>query len=781
MSIFSTKAAQRNLWAIFFIVNQSVSAQIIISQYYEGNANDKFLEITNVSGSTLNPDNDPLYICLFSNQDAGNPLGKTPGLSTKIEVTLEPGATATYKNALAIAPVYATNEAIGALIGAFNGNDVIVISTTKDETTWENRIDVIGRDGDWGIDKSFYRKSSVNIPNPDYDAEEWTEISLVAVAEAAENEIERLGYHFYNCQKPTMAASNIGFSNTADTSFDISWNPGNGSSRLVIIKAGEAVSSVPLDGTTYLADQAFGVGDPFDGGFVVYNGWKNLCTITGLAPSTNYFVSIYEFDCSTPLYLTDSFITGNHTTLDPIPRIFTSLEENGQDLGLVKPNHSSAGFEITVSWINLSSEITARIDAPFEISPDNSNWFDQVAIPFMENGQVNLYLRFSPLKADGIHQGLLTLSATGADEVTRPVKATAFPNAWINELHYDDAGADEGEFVEVVMQYSENYDLSAFTLQLYNGNLGQVYQQESLDNFSPGEKVNNFMVYVWPVDDIQNGQPGGADGLALGIDDALIQFLSYEGTFTPNEGLANGISSVNINVEESDDTVEGLSLQLVDDNLISNNGPTPADYTDFIWASGLESPGLFNNNQVLAVDLIDFYAIQENGLALLFWQTLSEINNHGFDIQKSVDGYIFETIGFVPGMGTSNLVHHYYHTDSAFSRSCYYRLKQVDHDGTINFSHVIALKQTGSDFDQFLIFPNPTTLDLHITTLNPKKSRSINAQLLSIQGKKILQTRGDLVKIRNQINRCLKTLQSGTYVLAFKNGWHSEKHILLKE
>ncbi len=781
MSIFSTKAVQRNLWAIFFIISQSAPAQIIISQYYEGNANDKFLEITNVSGSALSPENDTFYICLFSNQDAGNPLGKTPGLSTKIEVTLEPGATATYKNALATVPIYATNEAIGALIGAFNGNDIIVISTAKDETTWENRIDVIGHDGDWGIDKSFYRKPSVNIPNPNYDAEEWIEISLTAVEEAAENTVERLGYHFYNCQKPTVAATNISFSNTADTSFDISWNPGNGSSRLVIIKADEAVGSAPLDGTTYLADQAFGSGDSFDGGFVVFNGWKNSCTITGLAPSTNYFISIYEFDCSTTLYLTDSHITGTHTTLAPIPRIFTSLGENGQDLGLVKPNYSSAGFEITISWVNLSSGITVSIDAPFEISPDNTSWSDQVAIPFMENGQVNLYLRFSPLKADGIHQGLLTCNATGADEVTRPIRATAFPNAWINELHYDDAGADEGEFVEVVMQYSENYDLSAFTLQLYNGNLGQVYQQESMDNFSPGEKANNFMVYVWPVDDIQNGHPGGADGLALGIDDTLIQFLSYEGTFTPNEGLADGILSVDINVEESDDTVEGLSLQLVDDNLIGDHGPTPASHTDFIWASGLESPGLFNNNQVLAVDLIDFQAIQENDLALLSWQTLSEVNNHGFDIQKSVDGYTFETIGFIPGMGTSNRVHHYHYTDSMFSRSCYYRLKQVDHDGTITFSHIIALKQTGSDFDQFLIFPNPTILDLHITTLNSEKSRSINAQLISIQGKKILQTRGDLVKIRNQINRCLKTLQSGVYVLAFKNGWHSEKHILLKE
>ena len=783
MFIFSAKDFYVSACLIFCTSFYFLSAQIIISQYYEGNVNDKFLEITNVSGSAINPSNNNFFICVFSNENAADPSGKKPGLSTKIDIGLSPGETAIYKNSLAVSPVYAVNEGIGALIGAFNGNDLLIIATAKDETAWENRVDVIGNSSDWGIDKSFYRKITVNTPNPTYTPEEWTEITLTTVDDAAENTVERLGYHFYNCQKPTIPSANVSFSEVSDTFLEMQWNNGNGSSRLIVVKANEAVTGLPVDGISYNASPVFGSGDEFDGGFVVYNGWENSLSITDLTPSTHYFISIFEFDCSPPQYLATAPATGNQITLAPVPRVFTALGEEGLDFGLIRPDNSSAASEVVVSWVNLSSDITASVDSPFEISPDQTDWSNQITIPFSESGNESVYIRFSPNKADGIHQKALTLNTSGAEEVSRPLTGTAFPNAWVNEFHYEDIGADEGEFVEIVIQYSENYDLSAIRLLLYNGSSGQVYDQESLDNFVPGEKSNNFTVYSWPVADIQNGQPDGPDGLALSIDDQVITFLSYEGTFTASDGPAAGTTSFDIGLEESNETTaEGLSLQLEDNDLIDGGTQILGNrYEDFVWTTGLESPGLFNSNQVLPVELSNFNATRQNDSAILSWQTLSEVNNRGFEIQKSVRHNQFETIGYVRGHGNSNEPVAYNFTDEKFLTSCYYKLKQIDFDGRFSFSRVISLKRSESRSGQFIVSPNPVRQKLNITTSYPVKTGAVEVQLLSIHGKKILQSKGDLVKIRNQINRCLKYLQRGVYLLKLHNGWRGEKHILFKE
>ena len=85
-------------------------------------------------------------------------------------------------------------------------------------------------------------------------------------------------------------------------------------------------------------------------------------------------------------------------------------------------------------------------------------------------------------------------------------------NAWINEFHYDNDGGDVGEFVEVVIENPGNYTLSDFSVYLYNGNGGETYDNESLDQFTTGSSSGNFTIYYMDWSGIQNGAP---DGLAL--------------------------------------------------------------------------------------------------------------------------------------------------------------------------------------------------------------------------------------------------------------------------
>ena len=141
---------------------------------------------------------------------------------------------------------------------------------------------------------------------------------------------------------------------------------------------------------------------------------------------------------------------------------------------------------------------------------------------------------------------------------------------WINELHYDNAGTDIFEFVEIAGPAGT--DLTGWSVEFYNGNGGALYATEALSGTLADDTNGYGFALVVPTS-IQNGAP---DGLA--IIDAMgnvVQFLSYEGTFTATSGAASGLTSEDIGVEEPSNNPEGFSLQLTG---------TGGQYSDFTWA-----------------------------------------------------------------------------------------------------------------------------------------------------------------------------------------------------
>ncbi|MFS8083447.1 MAG: hypothetical protein ACMG51_08350, partial [Ginsengibacter sp.] len=97
----------------------------------------------------------------------------------------------------------------------------------------------------------------------------------------------------------------------------------------------------------------------------------------------------------------------------------------------------------------------------------------------------------------------------------------------------------------------------------------------------------------------------------------------------------------------------------------------------------------------LPVTITNFDGVLQNGNALLTWSTATEINNKGFELQKSMDGQTFTDIGFMAGHGNSSQVHNYSYTDEkVLSGSNYYRLKQIDMDGRFTYSSIIKLDYT---------------------------------------------------------------------------------------
>ncbi len=127
----------------------------------------------------------------------------------------------------------------------------------------------------------------------------------------------------------------------------------------------------------------------------------------------------------------------------------------------------------------------------------------------------------------------------------------------ISEFHYDNTGDDIGEAVEV--SAPAGTDLTGWQVVLYNGATGATYGALNLSGVVPATCGDRGVVVVpGPSTGIQNGSP---DGLAL-VDagGALVEFLSYEGTFAGSGGAANQVTSVDIGVSEGTAEPVGTSL-----------------------------------------------------------------------------------------------------------------------------------------------------------------------------------------------------------------------------
>jgi uncharacterized protein len=156
--------------------------------------------------------------------------------------------------------------------------------------------------------------------------------------------------------------------------------------------------------------------------------------------------------------------------------------------------------------------------------------------------------------------GVIALTA-GFLGAAPPAQAAEPTVPFISEIHYDNAGTDTGEFVEV--QVPAGATTVGWRVVRYNGGNNAEYTTPAapvLPQVTSGADAQ-VVVIDYPTDGLQNGSP---DGLAL-VDagNGVVEFLSYEGTMTAVSGVAAGQTSVDIGVAEATDTATGLSLSKV--------------------------------------------------------------------------------------------------------------------------------------------------------------------------------------------------------------------------
>ncbi len=196
---------------------------------------------------------------------------------------------------------------------------------------------------------------------------------------------------------------------------------------------------------------------------------------------------------------------------------------------------------------------------------------------------------------------------------------------------------------------------------------------------------------------------------------ATMDFYSFGPSYSTDDGVNTGNTDLRVaystdsratfnNAGPSDHTTDLTTVPttIMSDSLNPNITVNTGENVVVALAS-------VNGSNPLPVELTSFNAsaISANQVKLS-WSTATEKNNSGFVVERSVDNKAFNQIGFVKGNGTVSEISNYSFVDKTTAADYFYRLKQVDMDGSYNYSKVIEVNLAANlTFSLAQNFPNP--------------------------------------------------------------------------
>lgn len=154
---------------------------------------------------------------------------------------------------------------------------------------------------------------------------------------------------------------------------------------------------------------------------------------------------------------------------------------------------------------------------------------------------------------------------------------------------------------------------------------------------------------------------------------------------------------------------------------------------------------------VIPVAFVSLSAYHLNGKVTVQWRTATEDNCAGYIVQRSLDQALWQTAGYIPGHGTTMQEYAYTYLDELppsleIETSLFYRLRQIDYDGTIAYSPVVAVNIDGAPPTVALqaAYPNPTSNSISVHYTLPDAS-SARISVYALSGQEVLSfVDGDL-------------------------------------
>ena len=172
----------------------------------------------------------------------------------------------------------------------------------------------------------------------------------------------------------------------------------------------------------------------------------------------------------------------------------------------------------------------------------------------------------------------------------------------------------------------------------------------------------------------------------------------------------------------------------------------------------------------LPVSLVEFKAFKNGNSTSLSWKTLSESNNKGFAIERSVNGIDWVQLQFINGNGNSSVVSNYNATDNnPVKANNLYRLKQLDNDGKATYSPTVTVKFSDVKGLGFSFYPNPAKNILNVQ-VDKVNNPTATVSLLNTDGKMVRSVVVNKQQANNNIAIDVANVAAGVYMLILKDG-----------
>jgi hypothetical protein len=348
------------------------------------------------------------------------------------------------------------------------------------------------------------------------------------------------------------------------------------------------------------------------------------------------------------------------------------------------------------------------------------------------------------------------------------------PNAWFPHLAVDLSGGSNNGFIYAVWNDERNGDDDVFVS--YSSNEGDTWSSAMRVNNDP---IGNGKLQYWP---------------SIAISElGEIAILYYDTRNTPNNNI--------IEAYIARSTDGGLNFT----NELLSSAPSPTnipngdvrfgDYINIDFYGGKAVPVWTDEraggvdmdiytaivDQLVPVELTSFTGRIVEGKTLLEWTTTTETNNLGFEILRSIkNDDDWTTIAFISGKGTTIETQYYSFVDESMGGKLFYRLRQVDYNGTYNYSDIIEVN--GVTVSTLLLeqnYPNPFN---PATTINYQLGNDgfVNLKVFNSLGEEVAELVNKFHKGGSyQITFDAKELPSGIYVYQLSSGSYKETKKML--
>ncbi len=228
-----------------------------------------------------------------------------------------------------------------------------------------------------------------------------------------------------------------------------------------------------------------------------------------------------------------------------------------------------------------------------------------------------------------------------------------------------------------------------------------------------------------------------------------------------------------------DATFDGGTESITVMNAVAGTNYLIRVYSYYNTTDSVSSFTISTSGTSLPVTGLVLAGVRNGSKTQLSWQTLTETNNAGFELQRSADGKYFSGIANIASKANSgnSTAAISYSTEDAkpFSGANYYRLKQTDKDGKTSYSNIVYLKGAAvSTLTLSAVYPNPTK-DVLKAAIQAPAAESITFMVSDMMGKTISRQVSTVVSGDNTININVANLPSGSYLLkaVCRNGCES--------